>query len=97
MQDAVSSLLQIQFMGRYVGNPQNAFMKHDTNAAYAQYDPSLKPSRNIALPDSLLSRFDLVYIMRDDLDQAMDRLISTHVLSMHRHIPAGLEPGALQN
>lgn len=49
-----------------------------------QYDRSLTPTKNIGLPDSLLSRFDLLFIVLDQMDPDIDRQISEHVLRMHR-------------
>ncbi|KAL5177068.1 DNA replication licensing factor MCM3 1 [Glycine soja] len=46
----------------------------------AAYDPSLTPTKNIGLPDSLLSRFDLLFIVLDQMDPDIDRRISEHVL-----------------
>lgn len=54
-----------------------------------QYDHSLTPTRNIALPDSLLSRFDLLFIVVDHMDADVDRKIADHVLRMHRYRPPG--------
>ncbi|KAG5026569.1 hypothetical protein JHK86_022483 [Glycine max] len=45
-----------------------------------QYDPSLTPTKNIGLLDSLLSRFDLLFIVLDQMDPDIDRRISEHVL-----------------
>lgn len=64
------------------------------NPIYGQYDPHKDPHRNIALPDSLLSRFDLLFVVTDDIDKTRDRAISEHVLRMHRYRPPGLEEGA---
>lgn len=64
------------------------------NPIYGQYDTQKDPHRNIALPDSLLSRFDLLFIVTDDIDEARDRKISEHVLRMHRYIQPGVEEGA---
>lgn len=64
------------------------------NPIYGQYDPHKDPHRNIALPDSLLSRFDLLFVVTDDIDDVRDRQISEHVLRMHRYRQPGTEEGA---
>ena len=51
------------------------------------------PHKNIALPDSLLSRFDLLFVVTDDVDESRDRQIADHVLRMHRYLPPGVEEG----
>ena len=38
------------------------------NPAYGQYDNRESPATNVAMPDSLLSRFDLLFIVLDDPD-----------------------------
>eukprot|EP01125_Pyxidicula_operculata_P018774 TRINITY_DN6710_c0_g1_i2.p1 TRINITY_DN6710_c0_g1~~TRINITY_DN6710_c0_g1_i2.p1 ORF type:complete len:829 (+),score=144.48 TRINITY_DN6710_c0_g1_i2:44-2530(+) len=55
------------------------------NPIYGKYNRNKKPAENIALPDSLLSRFDLLFIVLDNLDAEHDRHIAEHVLSMHRY------------
>ncbi|KAG1757266.1 MCM2/3/5 family-domain-containing protein [Suillus lakei] len=63
------------------------------NPIYGQYDIHKDPHKNIALPDSLLSRFDLLFIVTDDVDEERDRRIADHVLRMHRYMPPGVEDG----
>ncbi|KAF9113321.1 MCM DNA helicase complex subunit [Mortierella sp. AM989] len=64
------------------------------NPIYGQYDESIPAHRNIALPDSLLSRFDLLFVVTDKPNDIRDRQISEHILRMHRYMPAGIEEGA---
>ena len=63
------------------------------NPIFGQYDSNKDPHKNIALPDSLLSRFDLLFVVTDDIDDKRDRMISEHVLGMHQYRPPGLEEG----
>ena len=69
------------------------------NPVYGQYDKSRRPQENIGLPDSLLSRFDLLFIVLDQLDPANDRRISDHVLRGHcyRKPGTGMAPEPLQS
>ncbi|KAJ4353499.1 MCM DNA helicase complex subunit [Didymosphaeria variabile] len=63
------------------------------NPIFGQYDIHKDPHRNIALPDSLLSRFDLLFVVTDDIEDARDRQVSEHVLRMHRYRTPGAEEG----
>lgn len=55
------------------------------NPIYGQYNRKVTIQRNVGLPDSLLSRFDLVFILLDDRDPRKDKDIAEHVLSIHRY------------
>ena len=44
------------------------------NPIFGQYDSNKDPHKNIALPDSLLSRFDLLFVVTDDIEDKRDRL-----------------------
>nr|CAG8576394.1 8246_t:CDS:10 [Entrophospora candida] len=66
---------------------------HTSLNARCSYDVHKTPAQNIALPDSILSRFDLVFVITDDIDNTRDRVISQHVLHLHRYRPPNLEEG----
>lgn len=59
------------------------------NPIYGSYDHHISVTRNIALPDSLLSRFDLLFVVLDQMSPRNDKLISEHVLRMHRYRKPG--------
>lgn len=50
-----------------------------------QYDQYKTPMENIGLQDSLLSRFDLLFVMLDTVDNENDQRISDFVVRMHRY------------
>jgi DNA replication licensing factor MCM3 len=57
------------------------------NPVYGQYDRTKRIQENIGLPDSLLSRFDLLFVVLDQMDPESDRKISNHVIRGHRYRP----------
>ncbi|KAM6184707.1 DNA replication licensing factor MCM3 isoform 2-T2 [Rhynchocyon petersi] len=63
------------------------------NPVYGRYDQYKTPMENIGLQDSLLSRFDLLFIMLDQMDPEQDREVSDHVLRMHRYRAPGEQDG----
>ncbi|KAI8922726.1 MCM2/3/5 family-domain-containing protein [Entophlyctis helioformis] len=64
------------------------------NPAFGSYLDEKKPFENITLPDSLLSRFDLVFVVLDKTDDEFNRAISEHITRLHRYVPDGVEEGA---
>ncbi|KAK9841241.1 hypothetical protein WJX74_002431 [Apatococcus lobatus] len=59
------------------------------NPLYGTFNKHITVARNINLPDSLLSRFDLLFVVRDNMDQERDRLTANHVLGQHQYRPPG--------
>ncbi|MGI0091269.1 MAG: minichromosome maintenance protein MCM [Nitrososphaerales archaeon] len=52
------------------------------NPVDGKYDPYKNILDNVALPIPLLSRFDLIFIIRDEADPAKDETIARHILDM---------------
>jgi len=63
------------------------------NPVYGRYDSYKTPMENIGLQDSLLSRFDCLFIMLDTVDTDTDRMIADHVVRMHRYRAANEQDG----
>ncbi|XP_077126530.1 maternal DNA replication licensing factor mcm3 isoform X4 [Ranitomeya variabilis] len=63
------------------------------NPVYGRYDQYRTPMENIGLQDSLLSRFDLLFIVLDQMDADNDREIADHVLRIHRYRTPGEQDG----
>ena len=55
------------------------------NPIMGTYDHNATITKNISLPASLLSRFDLLFIVLDQMTARHDRDLSEHVLRMHRY------------
>lgn len=55
------------------------------NPVYGQYDRKRRIQENIGLPDSLLSRFDLLFVVLDQMDPENDRRIAAHVIRGHKY------------
>lgn len=53
------------------------------NPVYGEYLKDLPPTKNIGLPDSLLSRFDLLFIVLDHKNPEMDKNIAERVVKNH--------------
>ena len=53
------------------------------NPKMGRFDQYGSISDQINMPPSLLSRFDLIFIMRDRPDQQLDRAIGEHILKAH--------------
>ena len=53
------------------------------NPMFGKYDPFKNLTENVNLPIPLLTRFDLVFVVRDIPSQEKDREIAQHILSQH--------------
>ena len=55
------------------------------NPIYGQYITDISTSKNIGFPDSLLSRFDLCFVVLDEHNPELDRKISEKVINNHMY------------
>ncbi|KAK5115522.1 hypothetical protein LTR62_001181 [Meristemomyces frigidus] len=53
------------------------------NPIGSKYNPNLPVPQNIDLPPTLLSRFDLVYLVLDRIDESTDRKLARHLVGMY--------------
>ena len=53
------------------------------NPIGSKYNPNLPVPQNIDLPPTLLSRFDLVYLVLDRIEESTDRKLARHLVSMY--------------
>jgi DNA replication licensing factor MCM4 len=53
------------------------------NPVNSKYDPKLSVVDNIKLPPTLLSRFDLIYLILDRQNDAHDRRLANHIVSLY--------------
>lgn len=55
------------------------------NPLYGRYNIKKSISENVDLPNSLLSRFDLLFLLLDKADIERDTALSKHVLNVHKN------------
>jgi replicative DNA helicase Mcm len=65
------------------------------NPKYGRFDPFQSIPEQINLPDTLISRFDLIFPIRDIPDKTKDKNISGHILSLHKN-PTKQDPPITQ-
>ncbi|KAF9764206.1 DNA replication licensing factor MCM7 [Nosema granulosis] len=53
------------------------------NPVKGKYDIRHSVEHNVGLPCSLLSRFDILVVLKDDADEARDKALAEHVTSLH--------------
>lgn len=59
------------------------------NPSLGRYEPNRTVAENISLPVTILSRFDLIFILRDVPNKDSDGKMSKHILDLHRR---GISP-----
>ncbi|KAL7528083.1 hypothetical protein ACHAXR_002257, partial [Thalassiosira sp. AJA248-18] len=62
------------------------------NPVESRYNPSLSVVENIQLPPTLLSRFDLIYLILDAPNVTNDRMLAQHLVGLYYETPNVVEP-----
>ena len=62
------------------------------NPVESRYNPSLSVVENIQLPPTLLSRFDLIYLILDAPNVENDRMLGQHLVGLYYETPNVVEP-----
>ncbi|KAI9105792.1 MCM2/3/5 family-domain-containing protein [Phlyctochytrium arcticum] len=53
------------------------------NPVFGRYDDMKSPGENIDFQSTILSRFDLIFIVKDEHNESRDQTIARHVLQVH--------------
>ncbi|KAG8932188.1 minichromosome maintenance protein 5 [Tulasnella sp. 418] len=53
------------------------------NPVFGRYDEGRSPGENIDFQTTILSRFDMIFIVRDEHNEGRDRTIAKHVMNVH--------------
>jgi len=62
------------------------------NPTLGRYDPYRTVSENISLPVTILSRFDLIFVLRDVPEKVKDSLMTEHILGLHKTGVSPVDP-----
>ncbi|MEM3227448.1 MAG: minichromosome maintenance protein MCM [Candidatus Micrarchaeaceae archaeon] len=60
------------------------------NPKYGRFDPNIYPSEQFDIPPTLLSRFDLIFPIKDIMDEELDKRIADYILVQHAAAGAAL-------
>ncbi|CRK87607.1 CLUMA_CG001403, isoform A [Clunio marinus] len=65
-----------------------------SNPIGGRYDPSMTFSENVNLSEPILSRFDILCVVKDEYDPMLDKRLAEFVVASHiRHHPSNLKDG----
>lgn len=53
------------------------------NPVFGRYDDMKSPGENIDFQTTILSRFDMIFIVKDEHDELRDRTIARHIMALH--------------
>ncbi len=62
------------------------------NPKHGRFDPMQPPASQFDIPPTLMSRFDLIFVIKDILDEARDRNLAEHILLGHKFAAEKTKP-----
>jgi replicative DNA helicase Mcm len=62
------------------------------NPSLGRFDPYRTVAENINLPVTILSRFDVIFVIKDQPDRDVDEKTAEHILALHKMGSAPVEP-----
>jgi replicative DNA helicase Mcm len=62
------------------------------NPMYGKYDPYKNITENVNLPIPLLTRFDLIHVIRDIPEREKDDRVASHILEIHKNVEKAVQP-----
>ncbi|NUN11258.1 minichromosome maintenance protein MCM [Candidatus Micrarchaeota archaeon] len=65
------------------------------NPKFGRFDPNTPVAQQFDIMPTLLSRFDLIFVLKDVLDSSRDRGMAEHILMGHKHSREKLAPADL--
>ncbi|KAG5648220.1 hypothetical protein DXG03_006177 [Asterophora parasitica] len=57
------------------------------NPVFGRYDEGRSPGENIDFQTTILSRFDMIFIVKDEHNETRDKMIAQHVMNIHMNRP----------
>ncbi|KAF7367237.1 DNA helicase [Mycena sanguinolenta] len=57
------------------------------NPVFGRYDEGRSPGENIDFQTTILSRFDMIFIVKDEHNEQRDKMIARHVMNNHMNRP----------
>lgn len=56
------------------------------NPKFGYYDPARSFVDNVDLPAPIISRFDLIFVVRDVIEKSRDEMLASYVLETHTNV-----------
>jgi replicative DNA helicase Mcm len=78
-----SQVIHITKAGIHAMFKANTAILAAANPKYGRFDPNESPAAQFNIPPTLISRFDLIFPIKDELDEAKDREMVKHILTSH--------------